>query len=137
MLSPELDARVGKSIQVNSQGMIVNTPNGQENRTAGGWEGLGRANHQIGYMSPRISKKSMKERLTNNRRAFYLQHRLRFQWLWWALEVGQGGYVMRMVHGWVFFSAYVPWLATSDGLLGTGYGGPAVRPFASTGFLRL
>ena len=25
--------------QVNSQGMIVNTPNGQENRTAGGWEG--------------------------------------------------------------------------------------------------
>jgi hypothetical protein len=25
--------------QVNSQGMIVNTPNGQENRTADGWEG--------------------------------------------------------------------------------------------------
>lgn len=34
--------------QVNSQGMIVNTPNGQENRTA---DGMGRANHQIGYMS--------------------------------------------------------------------------------------
>jgi hypothetical protein len=25
--------------EVNSQGMIVNTPNGQENRTADGWEG--------------------------------------------------------------------------------------------------
>jgi hypothetical protein len=25
--------------QVNSQGMIVNTLNGQKNRTAGGWEG--------------------------------------------------------------------------------------------------
>lgn len=25
--------------EVNSQGMIVNTPNDQENRTAGGWEG--------------------------------------------------------------------------------------------------
>jgi hypothetical protein len=32
-----------------------------------------------------------------------------------------------------FFRPAPLWLATSDGLLRVGYGGPAVRSFASTG----
>ena len=57
----------------------------------GGWlGGLGRANHQIGYMSPRISKKIDERGLDKQSPSTLSQHRLRFQWLWWALEVGQG-----------------------------------------------
>jgi hypothetical protein len=47
-------------------------------------------------------------------------------------EVGYGSPVMRMV-AWTFFCPSPPWLAMSDGLVGVGYGGPAVRSFASTG----
>ena len=41
---------------------------------------------------------------------------------------------MRMV-AWAgfFFVLHPPWLATRDGLVKVGYGGPAVRSFASTG----